>query len=222
MLAVPTDPTAGRMVQVGPERLQRWLEGFADRHGAATWEASPETVTLHAGDGARAELTVPFPPLPPQPEAPYGGVVAHALAPRCVGVLLVRLGGHAAGVFDGATLRTSKVGSRQVHGRSSAGGWSQQRFARRREGQVRVALASAADVAVRVLLPVVDGLDAVVTGGDRRALETVLDDRRLQRLRPLVSPVRLDVPDPRLSVLQATPAQFRAVQVRIVDAPGPV
>lgn len=216
-VGVPAEPSKSRVVQVGPERLARWLDGFAERHGSVTWDATGETVTVRASDGAVAELRVPFPPLPPAPGSPYGGVVAHADRDRRVGVLLVRLGGHAAGVFEGAALVSSKVGSRQVHGRSAAGGWSQQRFARRREGQVRVALSAAVDVAAKVLLPEVGTLDALVTGGDRRALETVLDDPRLVAMLPLVSAVRLDVPDPRLKVLQATPAQFRAVQVRVVD-----
>ena len=90
---------------------------------------------------------------------------------RCVGVLLVRLGGHAAGVFSGSELMSSKVGSRLVHGRSAAGGQSQQRFARRREGQVRVALQDAVAVAIRILLPAAADLDAVVLGGDRTAVE---------------------------------------------------
>jgi len=45
----------------------------------------------------------------------------HCLRERRLGVLLVRLGGHAAGVFEGRRLVSSKVGSRQVHGRSAAG-----------------------------------------------------------------------------------------------------
>ena len=89
---------------------------------------------------------MPFPPL-------TGGLVEHVLRDRRVGVLLVRLGGCACGVFDGPRLVASKVTVRQVHGRSAAGGQSQQRFARRREGQVRVALQASADTAVRVLLP---------------------------------------------------------------------
>jgi hypothetical protein len=133
----------------------------------------------------------------------------------------VRLGGFAAGVFDGTSLVSSKVGSRQVHGRSAAGGWSQQRFARRREGQVRVALAAAADVAAAVLLPETARLDAVVLGGDRRSVEPVLEDRRLAPLRPLVTGPVLDVPDPRLAVLRETPAAFRAVQVEVTDVLRP-
>ena len=124
--------------------------------GTARWStaAGPDEVVVTAADGAVARLTVPFPPLVVDDAAADGGLAAHVLRPRRVGVLLVRLGGHAAGVFDGDRLVSSKVGSRQVHGRSAAGGWSQQRFARRREGQVRVALAAAADVAAAQLAPV--------------------------------------------------------------------
>jgi hypothetical protein len=170
----------------------------------------PDAVLLTAADGATARCEVPFPPL-------AGSFAGHCLTDRRVGVLLVRLGGYAAGVFDGRELVTSKVGSRQVHGRSAAGGQSQQRFARRREGQARVALAAAADNAVRVLLPVAATLEAVVVGGDRSAVDEVLTDRRLAQLLPLLTGRLLDVPDPRLKVLQLTPDLFRAVRIELVD-----
>jgi peptide subunit release factor 1 (eRF1) len=128
----------------------------------------------------------------------------------------VRLGGHAAGVFSGTRLVASKVGRRQVHGRHRAGGSSSGRFARRRENQARAALGAAADVAAAVLLPHVRDLDAVVLGGDRRALAGVLEDRRLAPLRRLAIERVLDVPDPRLDVLKAMPDRFRAAVVRPV------
>lgn len=202
-------------MSVGPERLSGWLERFAAGHGEFECAVDARQVVVTAADGEVAEIPVPFPPLAPDPADPYGGLVAHALAERRVGVLLVRLGGYAAGVFDGPRLVASKVGSRQVHGRSAAGGQSQQRFARRREGQARVALAAAADTAANVLLPVLSTLDAMVLGGDRRAVDEVLEDPRLAPLRPLVVDARLDVPDPRLKVLQATPALFRAVRIKL-------
>ena len=132
-------------------------------------------------------------------------------------MLLVRLGGHAAGVFEGSRLVASKVGSRQVHGRHRAGGSSSGRFARRRAGQARVALAAAADVAARVLrAPAESGrLDAVVLGGDRAALATVLEDPRLAAVRDLAVARVLDVGDPRMKVLEATPDAFRATIVRV-------
>lgn len=197
---------------MSPERLAGWIERFGAGHGGlAESTVDAAAVTLTAADGTIAELRVPFPPL-------HGDdLVGHALAERRVGVLLVRLGGYACGVFDGTRLVASKVGSRQVHGRSAAGGQSQQRFARRREGQVRVALAAAADTAAAVLVPMVSTVDAIVLGGDRRAVDEVLADRRLALLRPLVAEARLDVPDPRLRVLQATPELFRAVRIRLSD-----
>lgn len=200
----------GRWVSVPPERLGRWLDGFAARHGTVEQSQTDAVVTLRAADGAVAECEVPFPPL-------VADLVTHAATDRRVGVLLVRLGGYAAGVFEGRTLVSSKVGSRQVHGRSAAGGQSQQRFARRREGQSRVALAAAADNAVRILLPEVATLAALVVGGDRAAVDEVLTDRRLAALLPLVTGRLLDVPDPRLVVLKTTPDLFRAVRVRLTE-----
>jgi hypothetical protein len=138
--------------------LARWLDGFAQRHGAVTTTTTPDEVRLLAQDGSEAVVEVPFPPL-------TGDLVSHVRRDRTVGVLLVRKGGHAIGVFTGDALQDSKVGTRHVQGRTAAGGWSQQRFARRREGQTAVAVQAAADTAARVLLA--NDLDAVEAGGDR-------------------------------------------------------
>ncbi len=191
---------------VPPARLARWIEGFGTRHGAVATSCDETLVTLTAEDGAQAFLEVPFPPL-------AGDLVEHALRARTVGVLLARKGGHAAGVFVGGKLVSSKVGSRHVQGRTAAGGWSQQRFARRREGQATVASQAAADVAVRILLA--QPLDAVVVGGERSAVDAILADRRLAPLLPLVRGRLLEVPDPRLTVLQAAP--YQDVWIRVVD-----
>ena len=207
----------GRWVDVGAERLESFLAGFAERHGDLHVEPAADVVRVQAIDGAVAECEVPFPPLAVDTDAAYGGLGVHARRDRQVGVLLVRRGGFAAGVFDGVRLMTSKTGSRHVQGRTAAGGWSQQRFARRREGQARVAVDAAADTAAAVLLPQWDSLDAVVAGGDRAVCDEVLRDARLAPLLPLLVDRRLDVPDPRLRVLEATPAAFRAVRVRLME-----
>ena len=136
------------------------------------------------------------------------GVAAHATAPRAVAVLLVRLGGYAAGVFAGSPpeLVASKTGSRLVHGRSAAGGWSQHRFARRREKQAAEALDAAAAAAVRVFGSYQGELDAVVLGGDRRTVASLRDDPRLRPYLALATDRFLTVPDPRLAVLRDSPA----------------
>ena len=200
----------GRWIEVGPERIERWLAGFAERHGPVEITEGPELVRYMAADGAVAECQVPFPPL-------SGPLAEHAQAVRRVGVLLVRLGGYAAGVFDGDELIVAKAGSRPVHGRSAAGGWSQQRFARRRDKQARQALEAAADVAVAILEPYREGLAGLVLGGDRRAVEELREDRRLGPLLALAVPPFLTVPDPKRAVLQQTPKAFRAVRIRLVE-----
>lgn len=211
----------GREVRVAPERLQRWLAGVAEQHGALRQDvvADGTAVRVIAADGTTVTATVPHPPLPVGDD-PWRVLVAHAAAPRTVGLLLVRLGGYGVGIAEGEALSESKIGARPVHGRAAAGGWSQHRFARRREGQARVALGAAAEAAVGLLAPACDRLAAVITGGDRVALADVLSDRRLARLLPLVSDDVLDVPDPRRRVLEAAALTAREVRVVVRDQPS--
>jgi hypothetical protein len=140
-----------------------------------------------------------------------------------VGVLLVRLGGYAVGVFTGdpPQLAASKTGSRLVHGRASAGGWSQHRFARRRENQATAALRAAADTALAVLGPYQSRLDAVVLGGDRRAMAGMRADPRLAPFIALAVERFLTVPDPRLTVLKDTPRLFRAIRIQLTEPDPP-
>jgi hypothetical protein len=224
----------GRWVEVPPERLVTWIVTFAQRHGGATLDgrATPDetgaAVTFTAADGATAECHPPFPPVPsgvlasdvrPVAEA----LAAHAAADRTVGVLLVRLGGYAAGVFSGSPPRLvdSKTGSRPVHGRSAAGGWSQHRFARRRENQAAIALRAAAGAAAEVFGRYgPDRLDAVVLGGDKRSAAGLRDlrgDTRLEKYLAKATGRFLTVPDPRLAVLRDIPRAFLATRIRLTE-----
>ena len=201
--------------EVPPERLERWLDRWQEQHGGvASARTGPERITLTGGDGAVLECDPPFPPLAENARG-VEGLLAHVRRERVVGVLLVRLGGNAAGVFAGRRLVDSKVDNRLVHGRHKKGGSSQRRFERRREGQARLALEQAADTAVRVLLPHRRDLDALVIGGDRPALQEVMGDVRLRPLRALLAEGVLDVPEPRLRVLEATPDAFLATRLTL-------
>lgn len=200
-----------------PERLAGWLARFVERHGPITVdEASDTRLALNTPDGATAEFDVPFPPMSSASD-PLDALVQHAQLDRHVGVLLVRRGGFAVGVFHGRQLLASKVGSAYVQGRTKAGGWSQQRFARRREKQAQGLWSSAAEVAVRLLLPRASDLDAIVPGGDQAGVNHVLADPRLVPIAPLVQSRLLSVPDPRQTVLAATPDRFRAVSITLND-----
>jgi Actinobacteria/chloroflexi VLRF1 release factor len=206
-----------RWVEVDPERLPRWLAGFAERHGPSTIDIDGYAVRLRAADGAVA--TCHAPPGAPAP-ADLDGFVAAAVEHRRIGLLLVRRGGFAVGVAAGTELVSSKVDSRYVQGRTAAGGWSQQRFERRRENQAKALAGAAAEVTIRLLEPQAGRLDALVAGGDRRLVDTVLADPRLAKLVPLRSARFLDVPDPKLTVLQAAVRAARAVRIRL-DQPLP-
>src|SRR6516164_7085943 len=169
----------GRWVEVSPERLVSWIVTFSQRHGEGTVsrDEAGVTVTFTAADGAAAECHPPFPPLQRagtqddgDPAAVAEAIVAHAVADRAVGVLLVRLGGYAVGVFTGSPPRlvSSKTGSRPVHGRSAAGG---------------------------VFGPY--QLDELVLGGDKRSVAGIRGDTRLAPYLSRATDRFLTVPDPR-------------------------
>jgi hypothetical protein len=221
----------GRWVEVPPGRLVPWIITFGQRHGAAGLVVRGDAdglLTFTAADGATAECHPPF-PRPgdsgaggrmPDPEAVAAAMAAHAAADRTVGVLLVRLGGYAVGVFAGSPpqLVNSKTGSRPVHGRSAAGGWSQHRFARRRENQAATALRAAADAAVGVFGRYgADGLDAVVLGGDKRSVAALRGDARLVPYLDRAVDRFLTVPDPRLAVLREVPRDFGVIRIRLTE-----
>ena len=209
-------PTPDRTVRVAPERLARWLTGFEERHGKITVSQDGEQVRLSAADGALAVITVPFPP-PPVGDSTLDDLVHHVAVERQVGALLVRKGGYAVGIFAGRELIRSKVGSSYVQGRTKAGGWSQQRFERRRDNQADKAYQLAADAASAVLLPAVGDLETIFLGGDRTGVEAVLADFRLSPVRAKASSHVLPVAEPRLPVLRAFPDQFLAVLIRLND-----
>jgi hypothetical protein len=208
----------GRQLGVAPERLGRWLDGVAEQHGSfAEVVAVGGGLRITCADTTAVTLTPPF-DWTPGPVL-LTSLTSAARETRRVAVLLVRRGRWAVGVFDGAELVVSKVDARQVQGRTAAGGWSQQRFARRRGNQTDAVVDHAAETAVRVLLPHAGTVTALFTGGDRGLVDEVLADRRLAPLAARRREQALDVGDPTKAVLLETPKQFRAVAVHIVE-PG--
>lgn len=138
-------------------------------------------------------------------------------APRKVGVVLVRLGRYAVGVFEGGRLVDSKSGHRFVKGRHRAGGQSAQRFVRVREKQARELFDKACEEARARFEPVERGLDHVFLGGDRHTLTAFLkrcpylrrlQDRTMKRVLPVGRPSR--------DALEAMPREIYTSQVLFV------
>ncbi|MDR1998519.1 MAG: hypothetical protein LBQ06_01055 [Frankiaceae bacterium] len=236
----PDAPPGGagwRQVTIPAARLDGWLERFAARHGAFETRAVAAGVQLSAPDGQRAVLAAPFPDADADADAADAGadeadadadaaaadplalLRASVAVPRAVGVLLIRRGGYAIGVYAGARLVASKVGGAYVQGTTKAGGWSQQRYARRRDNQTRAIVAKAVEDAVRVLggrPGGAAGLDAALAGGDRALIRAALDDPRLSGFAERLREPVLAVGDPRLATLQQLTDQVGAVRVSLL------
>ena len=197
-------------MSIPASRVVRWVENFATRHGPTTYAVRDGALSGTAEDGSAFTARLPFgATYAGAPDASaFAGAVA---APRAWGVLLVRKGGFAIARLGGDRLVEHKIGQRHVQGRTKAGGQSQQRFARRRDNQARVAFEAAADHAARILA----GVELVVTGGDHGAVHDVLADPRLRGL-TVVEPW-LAVPDPKRAVLDQAVLDAQAVRVEVAN-----
>lgn len=189
-------------------RLPGWIDRFAERHGVLAWSApDTEETALRAADGARAVLHWP---LPASSVVDAAQLSARVQAPDQRALVLVRRGGWAVGVARNDELLRSRCGTRYVQGRTKAGGWSQQRYARRRAQQAD-GLLDAAEAAARAV--VVRSRGPVVLGGDRALLDRLLHALDDTDLPARVVARRLDVPDPRLEVLQQAVVDSRALDI---------
>jgi hypothetical protein len=219
-VTAPDHQPGPRVVEVGAGRLRRWCEGFAERHGGppAVTRCGPGLV-LTGPDGATATLIPGFGW--PEGLCDLSAAFSWVVAPRRCAVVLVRRGGYACALVDtgrpgSAALTASKIGTRYVQSRTAAGGWSQQRFARRRANQARDLARSVTDVADRLLRP--GPADWLVTGGDRPLVDAVLADSRLRALAALPRGPHLAIGDPRAAV-HSLPELMAAVRIRLTDPP---
>jgi hypothetical protein len=201
-----------RTVQVPATRLDKWIAGFGERHAGSTLSIAEGTLHLMGGDASTATITPPFPNLATD-RAEF--VAAARRVPRTA-VLLIRRGGFAVAIVEGDAVISHDVGKRHVQGRTAAGGWSQQRFARRRDKQVHELVDAAVGYAARVILPALP-VQYLCTGGDRPLVEAALDDPRLRRLDGIARGPHLDVPDPRRDVIDSLPERLSTVRIDLID-----
>ncbi len=200
-------------VLVPASRLGRWLENFVARHGETVLDVAGGSLVGTASDESTFAASLPFSRT--YSGAPDAGVfVAECVAPQEWGMLLVRKGGFAVARLAGTAIQESKVGQRHVQGRTKAGGQSQQRFARRRDNQARVAFEAAAEHAARLI----GSVPVLVVGGDGPAVDAALADARLRLVAQRVVGEFLTVPDPRRSVLEEAILDACSVRMTVTNA----
>ena len=193
---------AAALESIGPA-VQAWLPRLSSL-GRRVLESDTGLACLRRGDAGLA-VVPPFPIaetrlIPAWDLSPLHAVLA---AEHTVGVVLVRLGRFSVAVYRGEGLVSSKTDARYVKGRHHAGGTSQLRFQRIREGQARKLHQKACE-AVQSQFSQFDFLDFILLGGDRFTLDGLLKEcPYLQQRRDNILSRRLNVRDPKRDTLEA-------------------
>lgn len=224
---------ATRSVLVEAARLDGWLLRFEKRNGAYAVEnratnsrgagdAGPSgAVDIVAANGCRALLVPPLPLADARnPGTTVRDLTGDVLAlhvSTVVGLILIRRGGYSVGVARAGEVIASKTGTRYVQGRTAAGGWSQQRFARRRANQ---ADALVGETAARAAIVFAEHPPSCLQlGGDRALAADVLGESALASVSRLARTPFLTVPDPRLVVLKDAARSALSVRITVTDPP---
>lgn len=211
---------AMRTAFVAGQRLAGWVERFEASHGAVHMAELDAGLQLSASDGAAALLQPPWPAdgRPGKGADPVARMAALAAQSRSLGLVLIRRGGYAVAAVREGRVVVSKTGTRHVQSRTAAGGWSQQRFARRRANQADALVEAVAGHASRIFQG--QAIEYISPGGDRTLTDLVLGEPVLKEYGQLPRLAFMDVPDPRADVLKKAAADFCAIRVVVSDPPG--
>ena len=210
---------------IRPGEAQRFL-GASGAEGAAWWErlrrAKRTLLTSDTGivalrAGCQALVIVPPFPLSETflvPTWDVSSLLTQLEAEYTIGVVLLRLGRFSVAVYEGEKLLSSKTDARYVKGRHHAGGTSQKRFQRIREGQVQRLYDKTCQAAQAQFGPVSDRLDYVLLGGDRFTLDGFLKACPcMERWRDKTLARRLNVRDPKRDTLQGVAGMLNESRV---------
>ena len=206
-----------RVAFVSGVRLPGWVDRFAASHGALTEEETDAGLQLRAADGAVAVLRAPW-PVDGRPGSGPDAVSRLASLtgqPRSIGTVLVRRGGYSVAVVSAGAVLASKTGTRHVQSRTAAGGWSQQRFARRRANQADALVEAVAEHAARIFAE--HRVEYLAPGGDRTLAEQVFAEPVLKSYSGLARLAFLDVPDPRAAILKKAATEMCSVRILVTD-----
>lgn len=186
----------------GPEG-RSWLEHLSAL-GPAVTSSDTGIVGLQAG----AEALVILPPFPIRENRltflwDISPLLALLEADYTVGVVLLRLGRYSVAIYQGGRLASSKTDARYVKGRHRAGGSSQRRFERIREGQIRQIYDKTCDVVQDQFGPYARKLDYILLGGERLTLIGFLKAcPYLAQFQSIILGRRLNIRDPKRDTLE--------------------
>lgn len=208
-------PGAGRqfLETFGPEG-QRWLDHLSEL-GPQLIRSDTGLAGLRAGDDAWA-IIPPFAILQDRltPTWDVAPLLALVGAEYTIGVVLLRLGRYSVAVYQGDRLLSAKTDTRYVKGRHHAGGTSQQRFQRIREGQIRRLYDAACQVTQSQLAPYARQLDYILLGGERFTLNGFLKAcSYLEQFRGIILSRRLNIREPKRDTLEQVAAMLRESRV---------
>ena len=133
-----------------------------------------------------------------------------------VGVILLRLGRYLTAVFEGDYPAVSKTDTRYVKGKHHAGGTSQLRFQRIREGQARKLYDETCRAAQTRFAPYADRLDYLLLGGDKQTLNAfgkVCPLVRQYQAQGKLLNRRLNIRDPKHDTLEQIAGMLRQSRV---------
>ena len=209
----PTSDQPASSVYIRPGPVQPLLES-SGTEGLAWWERlrlmghpvlNSDTGIVALRVGSSGLVVVPPFPLSESRlihEWDWSPLRSLLAAEHTVGVILLRLGRFSVAVYQGEGLLSSKTDARYVKGRHHAGGTSQTRFQRIREGQAQ-RLYQKTCQAVQSQFSAYPDLDFVVLGGDRFTLDGFLKEcPYVQRWRDKILGRRLNIRDPKRDTLE--------------------
>ena len=198
-----------------------WSAQFAE-HGEAVMRDGCGLVGLRAG-GRGLLVAPPFPVNETYVAMDWDDAPLRLVldADVTVGVVLVRLGRFSVAVFRGGELLDSKTDSRYVKGKHHAGGTSQLRYTRVRDGQIKRLYDKVCEETRAHLMPPAAELDYLVLGGERFTLNGLLKEcPALAALQPITLKRRLNIRDPKRDTLPQVAAMLTESRVWEVEWPS--
>ena len=193
---------------------RRWREGLYDL-GDKALESGTGVVGLATGQNGLA-LIPPFPVSDNVLTGEWDTAPLERLLDTdyTIGVVLLRLGRYSVAVYRGDRLVSSKTDSRYVKGKHHAGGTSQRRFQRIREGQIRRIYDKTCEVVRAQFTPYAAELDYVLLGGERSTLNGFQKVcPHLRQFEGITLPRILNVRDPKRDTLEDVAGMLRETQV---------